>query len=78
MFIPENNIRLELELLLITLSIDVHDAEVERDIDLTLRKIIRVLEIHTGMTGDECSVSNENDASTGPANNSIFGFLKGE
>jgi hypothetical protein len=47
MFLPENNIRLEIELLLIALDIDVHDASVQRDIDFTLNKITRVLEIHT-------------------------------
>jgi hypothetical protein len=58
-FIPENHIRLEIELLLIALGIDVYDAAVQRDIDLTLSKIVRVLEIHTGVTGRLSPVSNE-------------------
>jgi hypothetical protein len=68
MFIPENNIRLEIELLLIALGIDVRDALVQRDIHFTLSKIIRVVEIHKGMTDRLSPVSN----------NSIFGFLEGE
>jgi len=46
MAIPENNIRLELELLLIARGVSLNDIAVQQDIDLTLCKIVRVLEVH--------------------------------